>query len=48
MTKSTASAADEANAWQKMKTDSPEQARRLLDEIELGVEVADALNGGGK
>ncbi|MEV7008237.1 hypothetical protein [Streptosporangium sp. NPDC051022] len=46
MNQSTTSVADEANAWQKMKTDSPEQARRLLDEIELGADVADALNGG--
>lgn len=48
MTKSKPSVADEANAWQTVKTQFPETTREVLDEIELGARAADALNGGQK
>ncbi|MEV8635665.1 hypothetical protein AB0395_28795 [Streptosporangium sp. NPDC051023] len=48
MNNSKASVAEEANAWQTMKTQFPETTREVLDQVELGVRVADALNGGQK
>lgn len=48
MTNDKPSVVDEANAWQTVRVEYSDTSRAVLDEIELGVRAADALNGGEK